>query len=93
MADVLNEPKQCTLYRVFMGELIKLPELYGNKKEHLNMHLDLLDNVKETLEGNHPLQELTSKLMETKSKTHSHHMSVLCKSQFGNKVAKQLANE
>ena len=54
MADVLNEPKQCTLYRVFMGELMKLPELYGNEKEHLNMHIELLDNVKETLEGNHP---------------------------------------
>ena len=78
--DVLNTPKKGTPYRVFRGELMNVPELYDDKKEHLNMHPDLLDNAKETLGGNHPLQELTSKLMEARSKTCNNRRSVICKS-------------
>ena len=57
------------------------------------MHPDLLDNKEDTLNDSHPLQELTSKLMEVISKTYNHHMSLLHKAQFGENEAKQLANE
>ena len=54
-AGVLNNPKQGMPYRVFRGELMNVPELYDDKKEHLKTHLALLDNTKETLDNNQPL--------------------------------------
>ena len=39
-------------------------DVYDDKKEHLNTHLDLLNNDKETPGESQPLQELTNKLME-----------------------------
>ena len=67
---------------------MSIPESHDDKKEHLKMHLALLDSAKKTLDGNQPLKELTSKMMEVRSKTHNHHMSVLCIAQFGDKAAK-----
>ena len=92
-ADVLNKPKQDMSNRVFRGELISVHEFHDDKKEHLKTDLALLDNAKETLDNNQPLQELKSKLMEVRSKNHSHHMNVSRKSQIGNRAAKQLASE
>ena len=84
-ANVLNKTKQGMMYRVFRAGLMNMPEVYDDKKERFNTHPDLLDNAKETLDENHPLQELLDKLTEVRSKTHNHHRSVLYKSQFGNK--------
>ena len=36
-------------YRVFRGELMNMPGLYDNKKEHLKTYIALLNNTKETL--------------------------------------------
>ena len=36
-------------YRVFRGELMNMPGLYDNKKEHLKTYTALLNNTKETL--------------------------------------------
>ena len=69
--DVLNKPKQGTPYQIFRDELMNAPEVYDDEKERLNTHPDLPDNGEETLDGNHPLQELTSKLMGVRSNTHN----------------------
>ena len=75
---------------------MNVPELYDDKKERLNMYPHLLNNEEERLDGSHLLHELRRKLMEARSKTHNHqyrNRGVLCKSQFGNKAAKQLGNK
>ena len=36
-------------YRVFRGELMNMPGLYDDKKEHLKTYIALLNNTKETL--------------------------------------------
>ena len=52
------------------------PEVYHDEKERLNMHPDFLGNKVETPGDSQPLQELTSNLIEVRSKTHNHHMSI-----------------